>query len=54
MKSYKRPNQKEEDENWEKSTSGSNKSAWYADMEEPIGSIKLTNSDFLPHRGENP
>jgi glycine/D-amino acid oxidase-like deaminating enzyme/nitrite reductase/ring-hydroxylating ferredoxin subunit len=54
MKSYKRPNQKEEDENWEKSTSGSNKSSWYADMEEPIRSIKLTNSDSFTSSGREP
>jgi glycine/D-amino acid oxidase-like deaminating enzyme len=54
MKSYKRPKQEEEDENWEKSTSGNNKSSWYADMEEPIKSIKLTDSDSLTSSEKEP
>lgn len=47
MKSHTRRRQKEEkDESWENSTSGNNEPSWYADIEEPIKSIKLT--DNLP------
>jgi glycine/D-amino acid oxidase-like deaminating enzyme len=54
MKSFKGHNRNEEDENWEKITSGNNKSSWYADMEEPIKSIKLTNSDSFTSLGGEP
>jgi glycine/D-amino acid oxidase-like deaminating enzyme len=43
MESHKRPKQKGEDENWEKSTSGKNESSWYVNIEKPIKSIKLTD-----------
>ena len=45
MKSHTRRRQKEEkDESWENSTSGNNEPSWYADIEEPIKSIKLTDN----------
>jgi glycine/D-amino acid oxidase-like deaminating enzyme/nitrite reductase/ring-hydroxylating ferredoxin subunit len=43
MNSFEEPKQKEEEENfWENITSGSNESFWYANIEEPIKSSKLT------------
>jgi glycine/D-amino acid oxidase-like deaminating enzyme/nitrite reductase/ring-hydroxylating ferredoxin subunit len=43
MNSFEEPKQKEEEENfWENITSGSNESSWYANIEEPIKSSKLT------------
>src|SRR5215208_4668555 len=43
MNSFEEPKQKEKEENfWENITSGSNESSWYANIEEPIKSSKLT------------
>jgi heterodisulfide reductase subunit A-like polyferredoxin len=47
MKSHNESKQKEEDENWEKSTSGNNKPSWYAKVKEPIKPIKLLDSISL-------
>jgi glycine/D-amino acid oxidase-like deaminating enzyme/nitrite reductase/ring-hydroxylating ferredoxin subunit len=43
MNSFEETKQKEKEENnWENITSGSNESSWYANIEEPIKSSKLT------------
>src|SRR5215217_6513282 len=52
MKSFKEPYQKEEDYNWENITSGNNESSWYANLEEPIKSAKLTYN--VPSLGGGP
>ena len=44
MKSHTRPKQKKKDESWENRTSGNNEPSWYANIEEPIKSIKLTDN----------
>ena len=44
MKSHTRPKQKKKDESWENKTSGNNEPSWYANIEEPIKSIKLTDN----------
>jgi glycine/D-amino acid oxidase-like deaminating enzyme len=47
MKSHSRRRGKQEkNESWENWTSGNNEPSWYADIEEPIKSVKLT--DTLP------
>ena len=47
MKSHSRRRSKQEkNESWENWTSGNNEPSWYADIEEPIKSVKLT--DTLP------
>jgi glycine/D-amino acid oxidase-like deaminating enzyme/nitrite reductase/ring-hydroxylating ferredoxin subunit len=53
MKSFKEPYQREEDYSWENITSGNNESSWYANLEEPIKSAKLTDS-VLSSLGEEP
>lgn len=53
MDSFQGPKQKEEDYNWEKITSGSNKSSWYANLEEPIKFDKL-NKDIPSSYLEEP
>lgn len=52
MKSFKEPYQREEDYNWENITSGNNESSWYANLEEPIKSAKLTDSVLSSLGGE--
>ena len=53
MKSFKKPYQRKEDYSWENITSGNNESSWYANLEEPIKSAKLTDS-VLSSLGEEP
>ena len=52
MKSFKEPFQREEDYSWENITSGNNESSWYANLEEPIKSAKLTDSVLSSLGGE--
>ena len=52
MKSFKEPYQREEDYSWENITSGNNESSWYANLEEPIKSAKLTDSVLSSLGGE--
>lgn len=52
MKSFKEPYQREEDYNWENITSGNNESSWYANLEEPIKSAKLTDNVLSSLGGE--
>ncbi|HET9356678.1 MAG TPA: FAD-dependent oxidoreductase [Nitrososphaeraceae archaeon] len=52
MKSFKEPYQREEDYSWENITSGNNESSWYANLEEPIKSAKLTDNVLSSLGGE--
>jgi glycine/D-amino acid oxidase-like deaminating enzyme/nitrite reductase/ring-hydroxylating ferredoxin subunit len=52
MKSFKEPYQREEDYSWENITSGNNESSWYANLEKPIKSAKLTDSVLSSLGGE--
>lgn len=52
MKSFKDLYQREEDYSWENITSGNNESSWYANLEEPIKSTKLTDSVLSSLGGE--
>ena len=52
MKSFKDLYQREEHYNWENITSGNNESSWYANLEEPIKSTKLTDSVLSSLGGE--
>ena len=52
MKSFKDLYQREEDYSWENITSGNNESSWYANLEEPIKSAKLTDSVLSSLGGE--
>ena len=52
MRSFKEPYQREEDYSWENITSGNNESSWYANLEEPIKSAKLTDSVLSSLGGE--
>ena len=52
MKSFKESYQREEDYSWENITSGNNESSWYANLEEPIKSAKLTDSVLSSLGGE--
>ena len=52
MKSFKDLYQREENYRWENITSGNNESSWYANLEEPIKSTKLTDSVLSSLGGE--
>src|SRR5918994_3214332 len=52
MKSFKDLYQSKENYSWENITSGNNESSWYANLEEPIKSTKLTDSVLSSLGGE--
>src|ERR671910_1948400 len=52
MKSFKDLYQSKENYSWEHITSGNNESSWYANLEEPIKSTKLTDSVLSSLGGE--